>query len=374
VWPDPDGTWEEVVGFVTVGVRGDDQWGNLDKAAIYVSDTPTFFAGTLCGRIDNPQSGEKITIQCETPTMGRYVTIFSGYTNHLTICEVQVFSCLMPNSAQLPGTSCTSLGFGPELASRPEFEEQPADAYPFTGDYAEHAETLDKDEPSWDYHGTNRRIGNVDLKIDQFESEYNAGSESIVERVAVTERNLAFGRFATDGDGYDVVNMAMQSSTPAGAFLLDGNVSTCEDRLVAGTAGGLPWDPHYRIELTTETMIHTVWVKTNEVEYDGEAAVTERGYECQPWDEQLPNAHPFGDRSIFLILLVTTTAAIRTIARQDRGATRWTALSGIAAVSEGRSRSSWLTRASTGTTLTNVLRTPPATWARMLLRSTRSQA
>jgi cysteine-rich repeat protein len=286
VWPDPDGKMEEVVGFVSVQARGETSALNsLDKAAIYVSDGPSFFAGTLCGRISNPGLGEKIMVQCERPIVGRYVTIYTSYTTELTLCEVQVFSCLMPNSGQLPGTSCTSIGFAPELATRPEFEDLPADAYPFTGQYMD--------------HGPNRRIGNVDLKIDQFESEHNAGSESIIERVAVTDRNLAFGRAVTDGDGYDRVNLAMQTSTPTGASLIDGNISTCQESLVAGTAGGLPWDPHYRIELTTETMIHTVWVKTNDKPYEGDLAVTSGGYECQSWDAQLPNAHPFGDRSVF---------------------------------------------------------------------------
>jgi hypothetical protein len=133
--PDPEGQLFEVVGYVTIQARQDCCWTELSLADVYVSDTPDFAAGTLCARLPNVEQGQTIHLECAQPIVGRYVTIYSGFTQHLTVCEVQVFSCLMPNSGLLPGDSCTSIGPGPELASRPEFPARDeADFYPFVGE------------------------------------------------------------------------------------------------------------------------------------------------------------------------------------------------------------------------------------------------
>jgi hypothetical protein len=153
---------------VSIVSRKDARGDSLSRAVVSLSTTPDFRqTGIECARLPSvTREDMKYHLPCKRLTTARYVTISTAYTTQLSFCEVYVFPCKLPISGLPAGHSCQPLGPGPELASRPQLM------------------------PSG-------RIGLVDVKLDQFESEHNAGSEAFASRAANTTLNQALRSVAS---------------------------------------------------------------------------------------------------------------------------------------------------------------------------------
>jgi cysteine-rich repeat protein len=247
-----------LVAYVYIHNR-DSHRGRLSGARITVSDTPDFTdpgTSTHCATVGVAGAREKK--RCANGVIqGRYVTISSTGTDHLNFCEVEVFSCAMPASGLPAGHSCRPQGRGPELGSHPEFMPADADGH-----------VLGEASPY-------RHLKPMDVKLDQFESEFNAGSESVAERALATRLNLAVNQTAT---------MKIPGGGQAVPTMVDGDVSTCP-------AGVEMQDPFARIELDPDSLtadyslVQTVYVHPNQnVVYEGTTATTASGYACRTWN------------------------------------------------------------------------------------------